>query len=592
MISDNVYNVSNRVISIIVSPWIIILVSLVFIFSLYVLYYRPRLYYPYPSYPSSPSIYFLPPWKRIRDFNQNPIQYLLTAVSKISHPGIIWIDVVKPYTCLSIILSLESFMGSQFLSKGESVLSWDAALRRNWSHIFKDSKRLGCIDSFGRCSHFSKASNLCLARAFSPSRTNIGGYYYSCIASEAQVALNQNTSNSIDLKRFIDNIVSRALLSIFFGSYESDYEHILQLTSIIHKSLEKSHSYDSNALKAKNEFVKVISNLLIKRSNDPETYSNGFDYVQWLLTHGPENELSINSAMFHARLFDLSNNNSSINIGNKQKNQKFSKILELDIPIHLLVSVLSTWIICTNTILWVIINQYRISEKEVPFDPNPLFLVRRARKDILIGKFLVPKDTYLSVCSSVSGLSSFFMSKYFSSQISISNSEVDSKSHSTDKLEMRTSMNHGQGNISLFSQNNGDSILESLNSSTNCFQLQETTISNSTSESNLSAPNIEYTKLLLEQQQNFDKGINDRIYPHQHLIRLVITTVLNHITSSVVINNKIAREKLNVFYTARHLWLPIPSRPIFVSILPDTFVTSNINQKHNTFSFGKNEIII
>ncbi|KAG4302210.1 hypothetical protein PCK1_001482 [Pneumocystis canis] len=405
MFSNNVYNVSSKIIAIIASPWIVILIALVFIFSLYLFYYRPRLHYPYPSYPSSPIIYFSPPWKRIRDFNRNPIQYLLTAISETSHSGMIWIDVVKPYTCLSIILSFESHIVNQFLLTDESVLSWDAALRQNWQHIFKDSKKINKMDNFGRCSRFSKASNLCLARAFSFSRTNIGGYYYSCIASEAQVALSQNISNPIDLKGFIDDIVGRSLLSIFFGSYESDYEHILRLTRIIHKSLEKSCSYDSRALKAKNEFVKVISKLLIKRSNDPETYSNDSDYVQWLLTHGSKNELSVGSTVFCDSLFNVENNNSSVNIENQQKkNQNFLEILKIDIPLHLLVSVLSTWIICTNSILWVIVNQYRVIEKEVPFDPNPLFLVRRARKDILIGKFLVPKNTYLSVCSSVSNI--------------------------------------------------------------------------------------------------------------------------------------------------------------------------------------------
>ncbi|EMR08154.1 hypothetical protein PNEG_03591 [Pneumocystis murina B123] len=581
MLSDDVYNVSTKVISIIVSPWIIILISSMFIFSLYVFYYRPRLYYSYPSYPSSPAIYFLPPWKRIRDFNRNPIQYLLTAVSKTPHSGIIWIDVVKPYTCLSIILSLEPFMGSQFLSIGESVLSWDAALRRNWSHIFKDSKDLNNMDSFGRHSRFSKASNFCLSQAFSPCRTNIGGYYYSCIASETLVALSQNTSDSVDLKGFIDNIVIRALISIFFGSYESDYEHILRLTCTIHKSLEKSHSYDSNALKAKNEFVKVISRLLVKRTNDPETYSNGSDYVQWLLTYRSESELSIDSTMFHASLFDFSDNND-INIEN-QKSQSFSKILKVDIPIHLLVSLLSTWIICTNTILWVIVNQYRISEKEVPFDPNPLFLVRRAQKDILIGKFLVPKNTYLSVCSSVSSLSSFFMNRYVSQRFSVNSSEIDLRCQSLDKLKMINSINQSQGNISLFSQNNGDSVPESSSSSTNFFQSRETTISNSASESNLSVSNLRYISAPLKYHQNFNRGIKNRIYPHQHLIRLIITTVLNHVASAVVIKDKITNEKLNVYYTARHLWFPIPSRPIFVSILPATFVTSDINQKHDTF---------
>ncbi|KAG4302235.1 hypothetical protein PCK1_001507 [Pneumocystis canis] len=578
MFSDNVYNVSSKIIAIIASPWIVILIALVFISSLYLFYYRPRLHFPYPSYPSSPIIYFSPPWKRIRDFNCNPIQYLLTAVSKTSHSGMIWIDVVKPYTCLSIILSFESYAVNQFLLTDESVLSWDAALRQNWQHIFKDSKKTNKMDNFGHCSRFSKASNLCLARAFSFSRTNIGGYYYSCIASEVQVALSQNISNSIDLKGFIDDIVGRALLSIFFGSYESDYEHILQLTKIIHKSLEKSCSYDSRALRAKNELVKVISNLLIKRSNDPETYSNDFDYVQWLLTHGSRNELSIGSTVFCDSLFNFSNNNS-VNIENqRKKNQNFLEILKIDIPVHLLVSVLSTWIICTNSILWVIVNQYRVIEKEAPFDPNPLFLVRRARKDILIGKFLVPKNTYLSVCSSVSNISNFFMSKSVSSRFSV-NSEIDLRHQSLDNLGIRTSVNYSQGDISLFFQKNRDSIAESLNSSTNCFQSRETTISNSISESSFSTPEIGYITPPLKHGKNFGDGIRDRIYPHQHLIRLIITTVLNHITSAIVINNKITLEKLNVFYTARHLWFPIPSRPIFVSISPSTIVTSNMNQK-------------
>ncbi|KAG5518824.1 hypothetical protein PMAC_002354 [Pneumocystis sp. 'macacae'] len=574
MLSNNAYDTSSKVIAVVASPWIIILIALVFIFSLYVLYYRPRLYYPYPSYPSSPTIYFLPPWKRIRDFNRNPIQYLLTAVSKTSHLGMIWIDVVKPYTCLSIILPLESCVGNQFLLTDESVLSWDAALRQNWHHIFKDSKQMDNIDNFGRRSRFSKASNLCLARAFSASRTNIGGYYYSCIISEALVALSHNTSNSIDLKRFIDDIVSRALLSIFFGSYESDYEHILQLISTIHKSLEKSHSYDSSALKAKNEFIKVISNLLIKRCDDSETYINGLDYVQWLLTHGSENELSIGSTMVHDNLFNFLNNHTIINIDDQKKESLF-EILKVDIPVHLLVSLLSTWIICTNTILWMIVNKYRVSEKEAPFDPNPLFLVRRARKDVLIGKFLVPKNTYLSVCSSVSNLSNFFMNKSVSSQLSV-NSEIYLKRQSLDKLAMRTSTNHSQGNVSFFFQKNKDSIIESSNSSTNCHYSQETIVSNSISESTFSASDIGYITPPLERFQNFN-GIKDRIYPHQHLIKLIITTVLNHISSAVVINNKIAFEKLTVFYTARHLWFPVPSRPIFVSILPGAFVRSNID---------------
>ncbi|KTW29643.1 uncharacterized protein T551_02259 [Pneumocystis jirovecii RU7] len=575
MLPNNVYDTSSKVIAVVASPWVVILIALVFIFSLYVFYYRPRLYYPYPSYPSSPAIYFLPPWKRIRDFNRNPIQYLLTAVSKTSHLGMIWIDVVKPYTCLSIILPLESCVGNQFLLTDESVLSWDAALRQNWRHIFKDSKQMGKIDNFGRRSRFSKASNLCLAHAFSPSRTNIGGHYYSCIASEALVALSHNASNSIDLRRFIDSIVSRALLSIFFGSYESDYEHILQLINTIHKSLEKSHSYDSNALKAKNEFIKVISDLLIKRSGDSETYINSFDYVQWLLTRGSENELSIDFAMLHDNLFNFSNNHSIINIEDQKKECLF-EILKVDIPVHLLVSLLSTWIICTNTILWMIVNRYRISEKEAPFDPNPLFLVRRARKDILIGKFLVPKNTYLSVCSSVSNLSNFFMSKSVSSQFFV-NSEVNLKHQSLDKLAMRTSMNHSQRNISFSFQKNKDSIIESSNSSTNCHYSQETIVSNSISESTFSTSDIGYITPSLEHFQNFNNGTKDRIYPHQHLIRLIITTVSNHIASAVVINNKFAFEKLSVFYTARHLWFPIPSQPIFVSILPDAFVRSNID---------------
>ncbi|KAG4303772.1 hypothetical protein PORY_002824 [Pneumocystis oryctolagi] len=577
MFSDNVYNVSSKVVAVVTSPWIVILIALVFICSLYVFYYRPRLYYPYPSYPLSPTIYFLPPWKRIRDFNRNPIQYLLTAISRTSHPSMIWIDVVKPYTCLSIILRLESYAENQFLLTDESVLSWDAALRQNWCHIFKNSKSIRNMDNFGRSSRFSKASNLCLSRAFSFSRTNIGGYYYSCIASEARVALSQNTSDSIDLRNFINNIVIRALLSIFFGSYESDYEHILRLTNTIHKSLGKSHSYDSNALKAKNEFVKVISKILIKRSSDPETYSNGFDYVQWLLTHGLNSELSVGSMVYRDKILGSSGNNGSVNAGNEQKSKNFSKILEVDIPVHLLVSVLSTWIICTNAILWVIVNQYRISEKEIPFDPNPLFLVRRARKDILIGKFLVPKNTYLSICSSVSSLSSFFMSKFVSSQISVNSSGNNLRNQSLDELRTKTSINHSQGNISFFLKKNNDSIAESSSSSTNCHRSQETIISNSMSESSLSTLDIGYTALPLD-QHNFSNGIRDRTYPHQHLIRLIITTVLNHIASAVVIN-KIASEKLNVFYTARHLWFPIPSQPIFVSILPSTFIRSNIDQK-------------
>lgn len=537
------YGVPSRVLAALLSPWVVILFAIGVFGILYYFYYRPRLYYSYRAFPS-PHVYYLPPYHRRRKFRKNPIAYLSKAKEAGNTTNIFWTDVVKGYDRKTISIVTEETLILQFISREDrDSLSWDAPLRSAWANLFDNHS------SFGSTS-FWNASKYCLTNGFSPLRTSVGSPNAQIVNDVAHSALADFREGN--LSELVGAIVSRALLQIFLGS--SVTHRILDLNREILSMLQSEKPRRKKMRLYKTELVTALQHIIQERLDDIEKYADTSDYLQWVIRARYLSELDFSSPDLHKGITPSDHTRAGSETATEDSLDETSKQqreerLKQDLPDHIIATFLQTHLLITSCIIWAIYSELTIDHQ---FLPDPLLLVRKTRKESLLGNVIIPKDCYVAI--------SPILQRNGKPLGDTSYPPERKRQPSVTELSTLSAVNSV---TDLTDPSHDGSIFTLRNSpSTGSFSplLRETKYSTSTSLNDLSETS---NKPNIESLHKSRKGSWVRRHPQGHLISLIVGSVANTLSRSLALTGTATVEQK--YGSARMMWLPFPSAPIYIT---------------------------
>lgn len=484
-----------------------------------------------------------------------------------------------PYKTLTLVTS-DSTLILQFLSTdSHDALSWDGAVREVWTDMFEKTS------PFGRKYKFYEASKLCLVNAFSRSKTAINSNYDQLISAQANAFIGDQVQN--DLYELVDGIVSRSLLQIFFGSSYS--AQLLAAFDTLAASLRQNvSSKDKNKIEnARLSFKAIVQQILQERVDDTEQFADGGDYLQWLITHTPScptdsivtspNASTVDfrthytnvSAAMPMQNSTMSSESSAAEEITAEEKQRRDSYVKKDVPDHLLATLLQTRLLSTVCVFWHIYSYFR-TDNQIP--PDPLLLVRRSRKEVLIGSTVIPKSTFVAI-SPVLERAIARHTAYLPTPHSPSRSLTELSSFSaidsiTDLSEAALPHDspHRYPPPSHNNQQSTSSFSPLLRNQKHLSQ-----VSSSLSDIKDSEPHA--TEAMFKSK----KGSWVRHYAQGHLISLMVGSISSVICPRFTLSEPNTVKP--VFGSARALWLPFPSSR--VSLIPEGTVYTKLTQPNN-----------
>ncbi|BFZ53787.1 hypothetical protein PYCC9005_000818 [Savitreella phatthalungensis] len=597
------YGLPSRVLAAFLSPWFLLVAAALILLLMYTFYYKPRLHHAYRSYPDAAYIYLTPPIIRRRRFNRDPVEYLRKTRVDMAMSNIYWLDSIGDYGMCTLITQSDALIHQFLATDSKDGVSWDAALRHVWRDLFRPDS------PFGRRSQFYYASRWCLVNGFSREKTSLVSSYSATVEREALRCLH-NASNQDDLLELADSAVSRSLLAIIFGTDCQQFEKLASILDSLNHLLVRtsSRSDRKTAIQLADEFRATVRSLLQNQMNsDVEARSGGVgdDYLSWLLTNTPQmrqDEDGRSNANSH------SNNNSeaggsdrgsnTIDDNDEVEKTRREQHLLRDLPDHLLVTLLQTRLLCAVGVLW---NVYSAATLENAVSPDPLLLVRKARKEVLIGSTIIPKNAFVAVSPVLERLEGGYEGTssgyprgstpassmlFFNNGHSHSNPKRDLSSTtelslltSTNSLNDLTqtsdtastvdgsafaSVNHSrstssfapllrhnhsrrQSSVAGLSEMGGPTISEADSAADSAFGIPNGSRSGSLSDVD-------------ERHYRSKRGSWTRRYPQAHLISLVVGAVSTRFSDALTITGSASVHPR--YLSARGLWLPLPDTTI------------------------------
>lgn len=535
---DTNYGTPSRILAAVLSPWVLIVLGFAIVMALYLLYYRPRLFFGYSSYPASPAIFCTPPFRRRQRFTKDPTGFLTKAKNSFGDPSIFWTDAIPLPDAKIISIICEDRLISHFLGvdAGDS-LSWDEPVRSAWEPLF-DTK-----SSFGKCRKFCNASRYSLIHGFSPLRTSDTSENSQVIRCHVEAAMARGSIDEQDLFSMLGQITSRSILEIMFGSRVSNEAQ--EAFSIICTLIESSDSVRSRTSvkrlnMAAQRFRKEVSRLIEIRNADHEMYTGGGDYLQWLL----RGNYSTEPAHKTNQQFNVNEHSDSTATSDTTRNSS-QNCAQADIPDHLLAIMLQTYLLVSVCTLWTYIGK---SKADRSLTPDPLLLVRKARKEFLFGSHIVPRDCLVAI--------SPVLEKASDNRQEASAALLSQDNDSATELGTLRGMNSmhdlGGSEITMFSAHRSYSAdgLSPL--------LYNTRFSSMVSMNNMN----ESTKHVPGPDFRSKTGSWVRRYPQGHLISLMVGVMVPIVTENFIICDPTNTTRR--YGSAAQLWLPFPVNKISV----------------------------
>lgn len=541
---DSNYGTPSKVLAAVLSPWVIILLALAVLAILYRLYYKPRLHHGYRSFPN-PQIFFLPPHFRRRKFRDDPLAFLNTAERADSSSSLFWTDAITGYNAKTVTVVTDNDLILQFLSSdNRDSLSWDAPLRSAWEFLFENDS------TFGESSLWT-FSRYCLVNGFSPQRTSMVSPFCHTIEEHTSRILHNFVEG--DLCQLVESVVSRSLMQILLGSSLTD--RMYDIGQQILTALQAAHTSQSSVRRLTNEFVSLVRRTIDDRLEDVERYADNGDYLQWVIKiHGSselQTEVSGSPKFPASEASGPSSNDSTADSpagARKDCEKERTHRLKRAIPDHILVTFLQTHLLVKSCVIWATYSNLTMGNQT---SPDPLLLVRKSRKETLLGSTIIPKDCYVAISPVLqkmesdtrhsSGVTEYKRTRSTTelSTLSAFNSVVDLDDLSHDRPTFNFHDSPSTGSFSAL--------------------LRDTRTTN-TSSNNLSEMG---SKTNLESLHKNRTGAWVRRYPQGHLISLITGSVTDRFKRSLALldGSPIKPE----YGPAKLLWLPFPSLQIRVT---------------------------
>lgn len=590
------YGLPSRILAAFLSPWFLLVAAGVALLTSYYVYYKPRLIHSYKSWPRSPRIYLTFPWSRRRQFRREPIDCLRQARAEMVMSNIYWTDVVRDYGMTTMVTN--DALIYQFLATDmKDSLSWDLALRHVWDDLFEKGS------PFGKRGQFYYASRWCTINGFSKDKTSLTSRYSNVIETEAARQLADWQGG--DLFELADRITAKALMSIVFG-HSAHNGRLASILDSLSEGLirEKGRGSRRTNVQLTREFRQAVRAIIQERMADAEGDIGSDDYLRWLLTNSSNVPAGSHADQYASRPSSPSNqgstrpstsnhsNGSASGSGHHAEHGEPEAHLMRDLPDHLLVLMLQTRLLCVVGIVW---SVYSSATLENSISPDPLLLVRQARKEVLLGSTIIPEKAFVAISPVMERTESSYEPSQMSSKpdsATFFNNGVKRDYSSTTELSNLSAMNssvdlasdggytdgsafaaaHSRSNSSLspllmhHGQLSAGQTTPQLVSNargqfgSRCFSMAGSTELSELDPRDHESRSAENVPVQDERHFKSKRGSWVRRYPQGHLMSLLVGSVSNLLSVSITVTG--SADIRPRYADGRALWLPFPSAQI------------------------------
>ncbi|ORY83607.1 hypothetical protein BCR37DRAFT_392087 [Protomyces lactucae-debilis] len=537
MSSEHDYSLSTKILAGILSPWFAFTLVFGVLCFFYIVVWKPRLHHAYPSWPKSPGIYLSLPYKRRKAFKNDPIGELNRIRNHLPAP-VFWTDIVPAYKTLTIVNSDALIV--QFLSsEHKEELSWDAATRYAWNHLFKEDS------PFGRSASFNEACRLCLAAGFSKTRTTMSSALNRMILNSL-ASLMEPFGNG-NLHDIVDRIVSTALLTIFIGDTPAS---LAQPYDELCRRLRDDRQDSKAEARLAEQLRTELDHAVQSRLADPELSAND-DYLGFILSDQSRAQ-GMSPLPSHATLQEAAPGAPSVESSsdNAEQLDAFTKTNAVkNLPDHLLSALLQTRMLVTTCIFW---KLYSAATQHSTVGPDPLLLVRQATEETLLGSTVIPKDAFVAICTAGE-------LQEPSDRDTGSHGRLSRNQSSTELASLPTA--YSSGNLSDLTTNDTLTLPNSASFSSFSPLLRGPGDRRGSQSSSFNAKGEPERQNLLASYRS-RQGTWQRHYPQGHLISLMVGSISNALSQQLIITG--SGEVKAIYNGASSLFLPQPSLAVAV----------------------------